>query len=109
MNQYIEAITNTEQLVQLALYAASSVEDEQSEVLKTADAVIVGYIVSNFAEKNIDFTEEMVQDEYRKMLTDYTLSSLVSDGLIDVSMGDDGEFYFSLSEDGESAIDYQDE
>lgn len=106
MNRFIDAVVNTEQLLQMSLYVANQIPDENDPIRFTADGVIVGYILGKFEQEGVEeFSDEMIQEEYGKLVTDFTLTKMVSDGTLDVSLDEEGEFLYKLSEKGKGIVD----
>jgi hypothetical protein len=67
-----------------------------------ADETYLDYIIGK--RESYMFTEEEFIDLQRKAMEDYTqilLNKMVDKGLLEVSVGDDGDFLYGLSEDGE--------
>lgn len=106
MNQFIEALVNEECLLQVALYVATKIQEEENPIRVTADQIIVGYILQSFVnEGKPDFTEEEVGEKYVKITTDFLLTNMVRDDILEAELNDDGEFVYKLSTKGKAIAD----
>lgn len=98
MNRVLEALVNEEQLLHMSLYVAASFQnkDEKNEIKEIADNVIFSHLIIKKEGKEEVFTEESLQEEYHLILTDWILTDMVKNGIIDAQLDDDGEFKYSL-------------
>lgn len=105
----LNEIINDEQMLELVLETiVDRTEEEIKEgVGKTASMILIAYIINNwFKEGKKEFTEEEIDEEYRKLITDYCLTDMANKGLVDVICDKDGEFTYQVSEEGRQQIEH---
>lgn len=105
----LNKVINDEQMLELVLETiVDRTEDELEEgVGKTASMILIAYIINNWwKEGKQEFTEDEIDEEYRKLIADYCLTDMANKGLVDVICEEDGEFRYKVSEKGRREIEH---
>ena len=87
---------NEEQKLMLALYAASSIKDENDPVRWCADHFLIAYVVEKYGGDGISVEE--IQEKYKTMIVDFLLNRLVSKGVVEPLINEDGQVEYRMNE-----------
>lgn len=106
----MEISINTQQLVELALFTLSSLEESEIEAEDARAQIALDVLHQYVLINNPNATQEEVIEEIHTLETEYVLNSLVNKGMIEREFGDDGEIRYTATPFGRMvAQEYNDD
>lgn len=102
MFDLLSSVTNEEKMLDFVL--SHICERESSQIHEVADAILTCYIVNEFRKQNKSFTEDDVTNKTKEYIADYLLANLVKKDLLSVSIDEDSDIVYQITEKGRNKI-----
>ena len=96
----MEIDINTQQLVELALFTLSSLDEEEIQEEDPRAQIALDVLAQYIMLQNPSISNEQLMEEINTMETEYMLNSLVNKGMIEIEFSDDGEIRYTATELG---------
>ena len=100
---------NNQQLIELALFAISNLEDEELEDENPTGQIALSVLAQFVLLDHPNLSQDEVFEKINELETEYTLNSLVNKGMIDREFSEDGEIRYVATEKGRAIASEMDD
>jgi len=103
MDSHMFALVNEERVLQLSLFVAS-VLPEDDPIRETADSLIIGYIANDKVKKGLEVVPAEVVEEFSLLRVQFLLDDMAKRGLVEEEISEGGESLYSATQKGKDLL-----